>query len=535
VHDNLARRSFMSLTGTSLSLGLIGAGGLLAASSASPARAADTPDGDLVITGLTFTPDVNYAIASGADLRFDFYQGKVQPAGTGMETTPTPPKTPTPVVIWVPEYGLEEYVAGRNHTNVDSKYPTPIASYLAYGYAVISATYASQASRSKDLRLLITYLTSHADDLILDTDNVGVLTATRTGYTASISVSGGKAGDVTDLTVDAPRDTDYEALITTANTKKIAEYFTAHIGGTYDASDPLDMTTPDVSWVDPCIHTSELGEYHVFPSPSRGRGAYASYAIYLPAAYARSPRKRFPVIYFLHGGNGNQREAKNWLMVQVDNLIKAGKLPPTIVVCAQGLPIGWYVNANEAADGVLSGPVENVIVKDLIPHIDATYRTIAHREGRGIEGWSAGGFGTLRLAFKYPETFAYASSLAGAVIDFDDEPMKQYITNTFGPIDDPASEAYFNSVRPHHYVEHNAHAIKAQDVKVRLLVGDGDWLYDNNGTRITENFSKLLTQYGISHTYAVLPGVDHMITEAIEAGTLAYPSAFWEEALAKFK
>ncbi|WP_406131448.1 hypothetical protein [Streptomyces sp. NBC_00989] len=283
MHDNLARRSFMSLTGTSLSLGLIGAGGLLAASSASPARAADTPDGDLAITGLTFTPDVNYAIASGANLRFDFYQGKVQPAGTGMENTPTPPQTPTPVVIWVPEYGLEEYVAGRNRTNVDSKYPTPIASYLAYGYAVISATYALQASKSKDLRLLITYLKSHADDLIIDTDNVGVLTATRTGYTASISVSGGKAGDVTDLTVDAPRDTDYEALITTANTKKIAEYFTAHIGGTYDASDPLDMTTPDVSWVDPSIHTSELGEYHAFPSPSRGRGAYASYAIYLPA------------------------------------------------------------------------------------------------------------------------------------------------------------------------------------------------------------------------------------------------------------
>ncbi|WP_406131453.1 hypothetical protein [Streptomyces sp. NBC_00989] len=122
----------------------------------------------------------------------------------------------------------------------------------------------------------------------------------------------------------------------------------------------------------------------------------------------------------------------------------------------------------------------------------------------------------------------------GAVIGFDDEPMKQYITNTFGPIDDPASAAYFNSVRPHHYVEHNARAIKAQGVKVRLLVGDGDWLYDNNGTRITENFSKLLTEYGISHTYAVLPGVDHMITEAIEAGTLAYPSGFWEEALAKF-
>ncbi|UUU29436.1 hypothetical protein JIX56_05770 [Streptomyces sp. CA-210063] len=44
--------------------------------------------------------------------------------------------------------------------------------------------------------------------------------------------------------------------------------------------------------------------------------------------------------------------------------------------------------------------------------------------------------------------------------------MKQYVTNTFGPLDDPASAAYFNSVRPHYYVEHNTRAIKAQGVKV---------------------------------------------------------------------
>ncbi|UUU29435.1 alpha/beta hydrolase-fold protein [Streptomyces sp. CA-210063] len=300
-------------------------------------------------------------MASGADLRFD---GTVQPAGTGMETTPTPPTTPTPVVIWVLPYGIEEYEAGRNHTNVDSEYPTPILSYLAYGYAVISASYASQASMGKDLRLLIAYLKAHADDLVIDTDTIGVVTATRTGYTASIPVRAGKAGNVADLAVGAAKDTDYQALI----------------------YDPLTMTTPDVVWIDPCIHTSELGAYRVFPTPSRGQGSYASYAVYLPDAYAEKPHQRFPVIYFLHGGNGNQREAKHWLMTQVDNLIKAGELPPTIVVCAQGLSIGWYVNARETVDGVLSGPVEDVIVMDLIPHIDASYRTIARCEGRGTEG-----------------------------------------------------------------------------------------------------------------------------------------------------
>ncbi|MFF4253849.1 alpha/beta hydrolase-fold protein [Streptomyces sp. NPDC001663] len=529
MNRRIARRNFMGLTGAA-SLTLIGSGGLSMAS-ATPAQAADTADDNLVISGLTMTQDTHYATAGGADLRFDFYQGTVKPADAGMEVPATPPTTPTPIVVWVPPHGIQEYAPGGNHTNVDSKFPTPIAGYLGHGYAVVSMSYASHASRNKDLKLLIAYLKQHADELVIDTDNIGVLTATTGGHTASVATA-----DVPDLTVQAPRDTDYQALITADNTKRIVEYFASHIGGAYDTDyDPLSMATPDVAWVDPCVHTSELGEYHVFPSPSRGRGTYASYALYLPDAYQRTPRKRFPVIYFLHGGNGNQREAGNWLMVQVDRLIKAGTLPPTIVVCAQGLPIGWYVNAREEADGVLSGPVEDVLVKDLVPHIDATYRTVASREGRGIEGWSAGGFGALRSAFKFPETFGYVSSLAGAVIDFEDEPMKQYVTNTFGPLDDPASAAYFNRVRPHYFVEHNTRAIKAKGVKVRLLVGDGDWLYDKDGKKITENFSDLLTRYGIKHTYTVLPGVDHMITEAIAAGTLAYPSDFWAEALAKFK
>ncbi|MER5218676.1 hypothetical protein ABT063_51555 [Streptomyces sp. NPDC002838] len=70
----------------------------MAASSSSPAQAADAPDENLVISGLTFTQNVNYAVASGADLRFDFHQDTMKAADAGMETPATLPKTPTPVV-----------------------------------------------------------------------------------------------------------------------------------------------------------------------------------------------------------------------------------------------------------------------------------------------------------------------------------------------------------------------------------------------------------------------------------------------------
>lgn len=60
-----------------------------------------------------------------------------------------------------------------------------------------------------------------------------------------------------------------------------------------------------------------------------------------------------------------------------------------------------------------------------------------------------GGLGATRLAFKYPNLFGFASSLAGALIDFTDEHNPQYLTNTFGPnqgADRDKSIAYFNSV-----------------------------------------------------------------------------------------
>lgn len=80
--------------------------------------------------------DTSYTVASGADPRFDFSQGTVKPADAGTEA-PTTPATA----------------------------PTPIASHLAHGSAVVAMSPASQASLNKDLKLLIAYQKQHADSL----------------------------------------------------------------------------------------------------------------------------------------------------------------------------------------------------------------------------------------------------------------------------------------------------------------------------------------------------------------------------------
>jgi len=294
--------------------------------------------------------------------------------------------------------------------------------------------------------------------------------------------------------------------------------------------DTIQDSDPDTAWVSPDKSVPSFATYQVYPTPERGRDTYGSFMIYLPEEY-NNTSNRYPVIYYLHGGNGNQREGK-WLMNEIDKAIKAQKMQPVIIVSVQALPIGWYCNANVGAKGVISGPVEDVIINNLVPYIDAHFRTIATPSGRGLEGWSMGGFGAIRLAFKYPELFGFTSSVAGALIEFQDEHNPQYLVNTFGPATGPGSEKsieYFNSVHPRFYALKNAELIK-KNVKIRLIVGDQDWLYNNNGKLITKKFSDYLDSLGIKHEYSVLKNVGHMVPIEFTNGTREYPVQFWADA-----
>ena len=137
----------------------------------------------------------------------------------------------------------------------------------------------------------------------------------------------------------------------------------------------IQDSDPDTAWVSPNKSVPSFATYQIYPTPERGKGTFGSFMIYLPEEY-KNTTNRYPVIYYLHGGNGNQREGQ-WLMNEMDKAIKAQKMSPVIIVSVQALPIGWYCNANVGAKGVISGPVENVLIKNLVPYIDAHYRTIA--------------------------------------------------------------------------------------------------------------------------------------------------------------
>lgn len=88
-----------------------------------------------------------------------------------------------------------------------------------------------------------------------------------------------------------------------------------------------------------------------------------------------------------------------------DEWMQSGKVPPRIYVFVHGGRLSHYDYQESLA--------ETAFVKELIPHVDRTYRTLPYRRGRAVEGFSIGGRGTARILFRYPELFCSGVAIGG--------------------------------------------------------------------------------------------------------------------------
>ncbi len=176
-----------------------------------------------------------------------------------------------------------------------------------------------------------------------------------------------------------------------------------------------------LDWVDSDRHPPAGTKYETFFSPTIQH--QVSYLIYLPPGYASATQGRYPVIYWLHMRGGTQREGADNFVPILDAAIRSGRVPATIVVLVNGLGNSRWLDSQDGRR-----PVETVIVRDLIPHIDSSYRTIADRSARAVEGFSMGGFGAAHLGFKYPEVFGVVSTLAASL--FDESSNEEFLEAT---------------------------------------------------------------------------------------------------------
>src|SRR5690606_29104209 len=145
----------------------------------------------------------------------------------------------------------------------------------------------------------------------------------------------------------------------------------------------------------------------VLRSPSMNRDVGCN--VCLPASYAEAPMRRYPVVYYLHGATGSELSAYE-LGDVVRRLQRDKTIGEVIYVFPNG---GHFSRYRDWEDGIVKA--ETYVIRELIPHIDKTYRTIDTRQGRALCGWSMGGDAALRFAFKYPEMFGAAATMAAAI------------------------------------------------------------------------------------------------------------------------
>ncbi|HLL83428.1 MAG TPA: alpha/beta hydrolase-fold protein [Longimicrobium sp.] len=184
---------------------------------------------------------------------------------------------------------------------------------------------------------------------------------------------------------------------------------------------PRLAPAPSTGWVvADTVHSTTLADNPLGDSPHR------AVSVYLPPDYGRSAR-RYPVVYLLHGFDGGpaQWTERFSLRTAMDSLIASGAVRPMIVVMPDG---GNRFGGSFFANSAATGRWGTFLVRDVVAHVDARYRTLARASSRGVAGWSMGGHAALHRAAEHPEVFGAAYALSpcclGAEIlhDFGDAP-----------------------------------------------------------------------------------------------------------------
>jgi S-formylglutathione hydrolase FrmB len=232
---------------------------------------------------------------------------------------------------------------------------------------------------------------------------------------------------------------------------------------------------------------------------SEALGREVSYVVDLPPSYEGSGSRKYPVVYALHGlFEGSGFWERRGLAPILAGLRASGAVPEFLVVAVDG-GNSFFVNAP-------GGRYEDLVTKDLVAHVEATYRVVPGRKGRALLGVSMGGYAALHVAFEQPG-FAAAVATHSAMllerIPSTDQGAGRWhmaaFTKVFG---DPIDAALWAANDP------LAWARKVDPKSVPALFvdcGAEDRYGLANGHR---ELHKILDERGVAHSFELPPG-DH--------------------------
>ena len=149
--------------------------------------------------------------------------------------------------------------------------------------------------------------------------------------------------------------------------------------------------------------------------------------VYTPPGYDKNTKKRYPVLYLQHGGGENETgwSSQGRANLIMDNLIAEGKAKSFIIVMDNGT---WSMSGPRRSEGGTWPPkgwadgFMNTLLKDIIPMIDANYRTLANQKNRAMAGLSMGGMQTRVITLANPDVFSQVGMFSGG--SFSEEDVK---------------------------------------------------------------------------------------------------------------
>jgi S-formylglutathione hydrolase FrmB len=231
-------------------------------------------------------------------------------------------------------------------------------------------------------------------------------------------------------------------------------------------------------------------------------GGPVRYCAYLPASFDQDKTRRYPVLYFLHGLGDNEQSLLNfggWDVVS--DLRSQGKVGD-FVIFAPSAGHTFYINS---ANGKVR--YEDFLLKEFMPQMEKKYRAVGTRATRGITGISMGGYGALRLAFKYPDEFAAVSAQMSALITELPSDVSSgtpgsaaaLLGDVFGS---PLNRGYFTHNTVSYFAKTDGTA-SLKRMKIYFNVGNND---DYGFEQGAQQLDQLLKARGIPHEFHIYPG-----------------------------
>lgn len=237
---------------------------------------------------------------------------------------------------------------------------------------------------------------------------------------------------------------------------------------------------------------------------SKITGSWRRCFVYTPPDYDASAKTHYPVLYLQHGGGEDET---GWIRQGhanfiLDNLIASGKSKPMLIVMDNGYAVraGTLLEPLNAPGGppgtpamlqkmmAMTAAFEDVVLQDLIPMIDSTYRTLPDRHHRAMAGLSMGGMQTLQVTLNHFDIFSYIGGFSGAGASF-----------VFGNTEFDVKTAYNGAFSDPAAFHKRIHL---------LWLGVGTEEPERMHAGIL-NFHKAIEKAGIEHVFYESPGTAH--------------------------